>query len=67
MQIGGGIHAGNAAEYLEAGASHVIVTSYVFQDGVFHEENLKRLVSAVGRKHIVLDLTAGREAGHVTL
>ena len=63
MQIGGGIHAGNAAEYLEAGASHVIVTSYVFQDGVFHGENLKRLVSAVGRKHIVLDLSCRKRGG----
>ena len=63
MQIGGGIHAGNAAEYLEAGASHVIVTSYDFQDGVVHGENLKRLVSAVGRKHIVLDLSCRKRGG----
>lgn len=63
MQIGGGIHAENAAEYLEAGASHVIVTSYVFQDGVFHLENLKRLLSAVGKEHIVLDLSCRKKDG----
>ena len=36
LQIGGGITAENASEYLSAGASHVIVTSYVFSGGVFH-------------------------------
>ncbi len=57
MQIGGGITASNAKEYLDAGASHVIVTSYVFQDGRFHRENLERLVAEVGKEHIVLDLS----------
>lgn len=61
MQIGGGIHAENAAEYLDAGASHVIVTSYVFQNGVFHRENLKKLVRAVGKEHLVLDLSCRRK------
>lgn len=61
MQIGGGITAENAAEYLDAGASHVIVTSYVFQDGKFHKENLAKLVSAVGREHIVLDLSCRKK------
>ena len=46
MQIGGGITADNAAGYLEAGASHVIVTSYVFRDGRFQKENLEKLVAA---------------------
>ena len=61
MQIGGGITAENAAEYLDAGASHVIVTSYVFQNGKFHKENLAKLVSAVGREHIVLDLSCRKK------
>lgn len=61
MQIGGGITAENAAEYLRAGASHVIVTSYVFQDGQFHRENLKKLVSAVGKEHVVLDVSCRRK------
>ena len=43
MQIGGGITPENAAGYLEAGASHVIVTSYVFRDGRFHPDRLEKL------------------------
>lgn len=57
MQIGGGINDTNAKEYLDAGASHVIVTSYVFKDGKIHMENLKRLYNIVGKEHLVLDLS----------
>lgn len=57
LQIGGGIHAGNAAFFIKEGASHVIVTSYVFKDGRISFENLNRLVSAVGKEHLVLDLS----------
>lgn len=57
LQIGGGIHAENAAMFLEMGASHVIVTSYVFDEGVIHEDRLRKLVNAVGKEHIVLDLS----------
>ncbi|MCI5516002.1 phosphoribosylformimino-5-aminoimidazole carboxamide ribotide isomerase [Roseburia sp. MUC/MUC-530-WT-4D] len=57
LQIGGGIHAGNAASFIKEGASHVIVTSYVFKDGKISFENLKRLVNAVGKEHLVLDLS----------
>ena len=63
MQIGGGITAENAKEYLDAGVSHVIVTSYVFQDGIFHEERLQKLVNAVGKEHVVLDLSCRRKDG----
>lgn len=58
LQVGGGITADNAAEFINAGASHVIVTSYVFRDGKIDYDNLNKLVDAVGRKHIVLDLSA---------
>ena len=61
MQIGGGINASNAGEYIEAGASHVIVTSYVFSDGKIYWENLKKLVRAVGKEHIVLDLSCRKK------
>ena len=44
MQIGGGINPQNAAEWLDAGASHVIVTSYVFKDGQLNEDRLQELV-----------------------
>lgn len=57
LQIGGGINDTNAKEYLEAGASHVIVTSYVFKDGRIHMENLKKLYDVIGKKHLVLDLS----------
>lgn len=57
LQIGGGIHAENAEQFLKLGASHVIVTSYVFQDGKIQWENLKKLNSAVGKDQIVLDLS----------
>lgn len=64
MQIGGGITAENALRYMEAGASHVIVTSYVFQKGEIQWDNLKRLIAAVGKEHIVLDLSCrSREDG----
>ena len=54
LQIGGGITADNAREYIEAGASHVIVTSYVFRDG-------KRLCDTAGKEHVVIDLSCRRK------
>jgi len=57
MQIGGGITEENASYYIKKGASHVIVTSYVFKDGKINFENLNKLVDAVGKEHIVLDLS----------
>lgn len=57
MQIGGGITADNAAYFLQEGASHVIVTSYVFSDGVVNYDHLHKLCEAVGKEHIVLDLS----------
>ncbi len=61
MQVGGGITDKNAAEFLDAGASHVIVTSFVFKDGKLDTDNLKSLQSAVGRDRIVLDLSCRRK------
>lgn len=63
LQIGGGITADNAAEFIEAGASHVIVTSYVFNNGRIDYNNLEKLVDAVGKKHIVLDLSCRKRDG----
>ena len=63
LQIGGGITAENAREYIEAGASHVIVTSYVFQDGEVNWGNLQKLHKAVGKKHIVIDLSCRKRDG----
>ncbi|MGB3209215.1 MAG: phosphoribosylformimino-5-aminoimidazole carboxamide ribotide isomerase [Desulforhopalus sp.] len=57
MQLGGGITADNAQAWLDKGASHVIVTSYVFKDGRINFARLKKLVDLVGRQRLVLDLS----------
>ena len=57
MQVGGGITADNAKEFIDAGASHVIVTSYVFKDGKINYANLEKLTAAVGKEKVVLDLS----------
>lgn len=60
LQVGGGITPENAPEFLAAGASHVIVTSYVFHDGMIDYERLQKLVDAVGKSRLVLDLSCKR-------
>lgn len=57
FQLGGGVTPYNADEFLDAGASKVIVTSYVFQDGTFNRRHLEKMVQAVGNEHLVLDLS----------
>ena len=57
MQAGGGITPETADRFLEAGASHVIVTSYVFRDGELDRDHLDEMVRAVGKKHLVLDIS----------
>ncbi|HIY01543.1 MAG TPA: phosphoribosylformimino-5-aminoimidazole carboxamide ribotide isomerase [Candidatus Blautia faecipullorum] len=63
LQLGGGVRPENAGEYLEAGASHVIVTSYVFRDGVLSWENLQKMERAVGKERLVLDLSCRKKDG----
>lgn len=63
LQVGGGINVDNAEFYLEHGASHVIVTSYVFRDGVIDYQNLETLVKAIGRERLVLDLSCRAKDG----
>lgn len=63
LQIGGGIDADNAASFIRMGASHVIVTSYVFVDGEIRYDRLEKLVQAVGREHVVLDLSCRKREG----
>lgn len=60
MQIGGGITSENAALWLERGASHVIVTSWVFQDGKIDEPRLRELLRETGKEQLVLDLSCRR-------
>ena len=63
LQIGGGVNADNARSWLEAGASHVIVTSWVFRDGELDRDRLRRLIGVVGRDRLVLDLSCRRRGG----
>ncbi|KAG2452752.1 hypothetical protein HYH02_002982 [Chlamydomonas schloesseri] len=63
LHMGGGVTADNAMEYLDAGASHVIVTSYVFREGRLEEERLKQLVKLVGKQRLVLDLSCRQRDG----
>jgi phosphoribosylformimino-5-aminoimidazole carboxamide ribotide isomerase len=68
LQIGGGIGVENAAEWLDAGASHVIVTSALFDtEGKFLEETLAALVRAIGKERLVIDLSCRRTAGGWTV
>ena len=60
-QIGGGINPENADTFLKAGATHVIVTSYVFKNGQIQQENLERMARTVGKEHLVLDLSCRKK------
>jgi phosphoribosylformimino-5-aminoimidazole carboxamide ribotide isomerase len=57
MHVGGGINPQNAGKFLGAGASHVVVTSYVFSDGLIKWERLDELLSVVPKNRLVLDLS----------
>ena len=61
LQIGGGICLENATRYLEAGASHVIVTSWVFHDGQLDLDRLSSLVQKIGASRLVLDLSCRKK------
>jgi phosphoribosylformimino-5-aminoimidazole carboxamide ribotide isomerase len=63
MQIGGGITADNAASYLTKGASHVIVTSYVFRNGELNMPNLQAIIAEVGKENLVIDLSCKERDG----
>lgn len=60
MHVGGGINIANATSWLDAGASHVIVTSWVFRDGHMDEQRLSELVKTIGKDRLVLDLSCRR-------
>ena len=61
LQAGGGITLSNWRPYLDGGASHVIVTSWVFREGNLDWERLEQLSKAVGRNRLVLDLSCRRQ------
>ncbi len=61
MQIGGGISAENAPYWLDCGASHVIITSWLFStDGTLLPDRLKQIRKAVGADRLVIDLSCRR-------
>lgn len=60
LQVGGGINSGNALNWLDAGASQVIVTSWLFQGGRLDMERLAKLAELIGRERLVLDLSCRR-------
>lgn len=60
MQIGGGMNSENALNFIKKGASHVIITSYVFDGDDILWEHIAKLKSAVGKEHIVFDLSCRR-------
>lgn len=60
LQFGGGVNNENASEYLEAGASHVIVTSYLFDGGQFSWQKLEAIKEEVGADRLILDLSCRR-------
>jgi phosphoribosylformimino-5-aminoimidazole carboxamide ribotide isomerase len=60
LQVGGGVNLDNARGWLDAGASHVIVTSWVFREWKVDWARLAQLVQAVGKARLVLDLSCRR-------
>ena len=68
LQLGGGINLENAVQWLHAGASHVIVTSWLFDDaGHFMMDRLKQLAAEVGADHLVVDLSCRKTASGWTV
>ena len=63
LQIGGGINAENAQSWIDAGASHVIVTSWVFREGRIDRARLGELVQRIGKERLVLDLSCRKRGG----
>jgi phosphoribosylformimino-5-aminoimidazole carboxamide ribotide isomerase len=57
LHVGGGINPKNAQRFIDAGASHVIVTSYVFSDGLIKWERLDELLAVIPKENLVLDLS----------
>ncbi|SGY90003.1 Probable phosphoribosylformimino-5-aminoimidazole carboxamideribotide isomerase [Moritella viscosa] len=62
LQFGGGVNLTNATKYIAAGASHVIVTSYLFDGDEFSWEKLAQLKALIGKEHLILDLSCRKTA-----
>ncbi|KAH9448534.1 hypothetical protein MJO28_014991 [Puccinia striiformis f. sp. tritici] len=60
IQVGGGINLDNAQDWLDAGASKVIVTSYLFPDQKLDTDRLRKLTERIGKNQLVIDLSCKR-------
>ncbi len=68
LQVGGGITPKNANEWLDAGASHAIVTSALFNsDGVFQQDVLDAFNKSIGPDKLVIDLSCRKTEGGWTV
>ncbi len=63
LHLGGGITAENARAWLDAGASKVIVTSFLFEGDELSEPRAELLSRSVGRDRVVIDLSCRRHEG----
>lgn len=63
LQVGGGVNDTNAKWYIDKGASHVIVTSYIFKDGEFYLDHLEKIQNVIDKKNLVIDLSCRKKEG----
>jgi len=63
LQLGGGVTPQNAREWLAQGASKVIVTSALFEDGRLSEARLDEFARVVSRDELVIDLSCRKRDG----
>ncbi|MBL8992949.1 MAG: phosphoribosylformimino-5-aminoimidazole carboxamide ribotide isomerase [Spirochaetia bacterium] len=63
LQIGGGLNAENGKAWLDAGASALIFTSYLFENGTFSEARLDLLTRQFSRENLVIDLSCRKREG----
>lgn len=62
LQLGGGVNPDNARAWLDAGASQVIVTSFLFEGGQLSDRRLSQLTEVVRPDELVIDLSCRRTA-----
>ncbi len=62
LQVGGGINSENAELWLSRGASHVIVTSFLFESGELSMNRVKEVAATVGAERLVIDLSCRQTA-----
>jgi phosphoribosylformimino-5-aminoimidazole carboxamide ribotide isomerase len=63
LQLGGGIHSGNALLWLNAGAAKVIVTSWLFRNNKIDIKKVQEISSLVSPERLVIDLSCRKTQG----